>query len=154
MLGSRSRDREALCALMVIARLVFGLSTSTFATAAIAASCSYFDLPRTQGEHLPYAYEAEWFPWRVTVDELEGAITITNKDSKTKCDTNISSVRQVYGGGANQIAFRSIEIASDDLFFLDARSCKSTRRSKHLGVRAPRDTGKALRSLGLCAAKK
>lgn len=154
MLGSRSRNREAFWALMVAAQILYGLVTSVFASTAVAGGCSYFELPRTQGEHLPYVYEAEGFPWRITVDELEGAITITNRKSKAKCETNITSVRQVYGGGANRIAFRSIEIASDDLFFLDARSCKSTRKSKHLGVQAGRDTEKVPRSLGLCGAKK
>jgi len=156
MPGSRSKDkdkREAFRTLMLGARLLCGLAISIYATATVAA-CSYFELPRTQGEHLPYVYEAEWFPWRVTVDELEGAVTITNKKSKAKCETNISSVRQVYGGSASGIAFRSIEIASDDVFFLDARSCKSNRKAKHLGVRGGQDTGTVLRSIGLCAAKK
>jgi hypothetical protein len=154
MLGSRSRDKEAFWAIAAVARFLCGLATSVFATAAVAGTCSYFELPRIQGEQLPYVYEAEEFPWSVTVDELEGAITITNKKSKAMCETNITSVRRVYGGGPNRIAFRSIEIASDDLFFLDPRSCKSTRKAKHLGVHAGRDTEKVLRSLGVCGLKK
>jgi hypothetical protein len=113
------------------------------------SGCRFHEVPRTDRSDLEL-YEGPSLLWSATVDELGGEVTIANKQTGGRCKIEVSSVRRVYAGGST-VALRSIEIASDDIFYFDAATCKEVKSASHLGVsRSMAISDRKAKRLGLC----
>jgi hypothetical protein len=119
---------------------------------ACATDCEFRELSRTSDEH-PYVFASDQSPWTVTVDQIGGRVAVRDSGSTYECSLEAPSILRVYAG-ADEIALRSIEVASDDVFFVAARSCQASRAAIHLGVSASQSTpDERLRELGICSAR-
>jgi hypothetical protein len=113
-------------------------------------SCKFHELPRTT-EAPPYVYASPDSAWVVSVDELNGLVVVKNQQASNECNISVEAVRRVYVG-EQLLVLRSLEVASDDVFFFDATSCKQVGSTVHLGVSAASGaTEKKLRRQGLCS---
>jgi len=110
--------------------------------------CSAFEATKTLNGNTA-TFRDDHFPWKITAD-LDGKIVIENKTKKTTCSTNIESVVSVYMGNSNLIYFRSVEIASDELFTLNGFSCKDAAKMKPLDAKSEAKSLRILRANGIC----
>ena len=118
-----------------------------------AAQCDMEELPLVKQDN-PFIFAQPGYPWTITVDQLAGTVRVARVGKNTFCTVELEGVRRVYGG-AREVALRSIEIASDDLYFFDPRTCAETHKSVHLGVssRSESSTTARLREMRICVLK-
>lgn len=149
---SRFREKRSSGSALVCALFALG-ALSCMARPAEKPRCKVFELPRASKEH-PYSYESSHSNWIVVVNELNGDVVVRNRESGVECSASVDGVRQVYAG-ATLIALRSIEIASDDVFFIDAATCKDAGAPIHLGASDSEQAKDAtLARHGVCAAER
>jgi len=113
-------------------------------------TCQAVEATKTiQGETSTFTLDKS--PWKVT-SGLDSTLVIANVDTKTSCTTNLESVITAYFG-KDVIYLRSTEIASDQLFALNGRSCKEAAKPKTLDGRSEARVQEQLLAAGLCAAR-
>jgi hypothetical protein len=143
MLTSRSRRLD--CRLLATVSL---LLTAGVLADSPERPCSAFEATKTLDGDTATFRDAR-FPWKVTA-ALDGKVVIENTRKKTTCSTNLESVVSVYIGSGDLIYFRSVEIASDELFTLNGFSCKDASKVKPLDAKSEAKTRKILRAGGIC----
>ena len=120
---------------------------------AAGTPCKFHELPRTSAAS-PYVYASPDSAWVVSVDELNGLVLVKKQQAANECKISIEAVRRVYVG-EKLLALRAQEVASDDIFFFDAMTCKEVGSPAHLGVSAASGVSeKKLRRQGLCSASR
>jgi hypothetical protein len=114
------------------------------------APCDLNELPLVTHEN-PFEFARDGYPWRITADQLAGTVRVDRVDKYTSCSIGLGGVRRVYGG-TRVLALRSIEIASDDLYFFDLRTCTEVRKAVHFGVSRGSEVSTAarLRKMRIC----
>jgi len=96
-------------------------------------TCQAFEAKKTiQGGTSTFTLDKS--PWKVT-SESDSTLVIANTETKTSCTTSLESVLTAYFG-RDVIYLRSTEIASDQLFTVNGRSCKETAKPKPLDGRS------------------
>lgn len=114
------------------------------------APCDLNELPLVTHEN-PFEFAQDGYPWRITVDQLAGTVRVDRVEMYTSCSIDLGGVRRVYGG-TRILALRSIEIASDDLYFFDLRTCTEVRKAVHFGLLRGSEarTAARLRKMRIC----
>ena len=114
------------------------------------ALCDLNELPLVHNEN-PLEFARDGYPWRITVDQLTDTVRVDRIDKNTSCSIDLGGVRRVYGG-TRVLALRSLEIASDDLYFFDLRTCTEVRKAKHFGVSrgSEASTAARLKKMRIC----
>ena len=112
-------------------------------------SCSAFEATKSL-EGNTATFRDERFPWIVTAD-LDAKVTIQNTKQKTSCSTTVESVVSVYMGAGDVIYFRSLEIASDNLYPVNGLSCTDSGESVRLDPTSAEKSRNLIRASGICA---
>ena len=91
--------------------------------------CQPIDEARKTINDSSVLYENSTSNWRVSVDKNSDKVDIQDKRTHTKCSTIIDDLTNVYFSSRSSILFRSNLVTSDDIYFVDADTCRQTRQS-------------------------
>ena len=114
-------------------------------------ACSTFEAAKSL-DGKTATFRDERSPWVVTAD-LDGKVTVHDTKKSTSCSTTVDSVVSVYLGAGAVIYFRSLEIASDNLFAIDGRSCADAGEPVRLDPTSAEKSNTLMRAVGICTSR-
>ena len=127
-----------------------GISMLAAAPADAAATCQ----PLTKVAHHHDSnglavYEQQGFAWKLIAD-AKGKLVVENASGAENCETSVDDLTEVYFAPNDTIALRSVQIASDDMYFLSSKTCKSIRPDLSIADLSPRRLAQKLKTVGFC----
>jgi hypothetical protein len=117
------------------------------ASVATAEPCDFFEIPARDGGHEMQVFSDPRTPWRVTVDLPTATVEVAGPG---RCKTALEDISSVYMGPGGRIVFRTAQVASEQLFTIDAATCRDVGAPVDVDTANAAAFRKVLRARHIC----
>jgi len=118
------------------------------ASVAEAENCDFFDILAHDDGRGGLVYNDPRTPWRVTIDLPTATVEVTG--GLGRCKTTLEDISGVYMGRGARIIFRLAQVASEQLFTIDARTCRDISKPVDIDTANANAFHKVLREHHIC----
>jgi hypothetical protein len=114
------------------------------------AGCDLFQITPHDAGSGKQVYEDRRTPWRVTIDLQTAEIEVARRAGSGRCKTSLDDVSGVYMGQSGRIVFRTAEVASEQLFTIDAATCRDIGKPVNVDEARSNAFHATLRTFNIC----